>query len=42
MFDFKKLSETKKLIKLDCRLSFADQKKITKEQIEQKVAHHLD
>ena len=42
MFDFKKLSETKKLIKLDCRLSFADQKKITKEQIEQKVAHNLE
>ena len=42
MFDFKKLTETKKLIKLDCRLSFTDQKKITKEQIEQKVAYHLD
>ena len=42
MIDFKKLNETKKLIKLDCRLSFADQKKITKEQIEQKVAHHIE
>ena len=26
MIDFKKLNETKKLIKLDCRLSFSDQK----------------
>jgi len=42
MLDFKKLNETKKLIKLDCRLSFSDQKKITKEQIEQKVALHVD
>ena len=42
MIDIKYINDIKKIIKLDCRLTFKDNKNITKNQIEQKVALHID
>ena len=42
MIDIKKLNELKKIIRLECQFIYSDKKKITKEEIEQKVARHVD
>ena len=42
MIDIKKLNDLKNIIRLECRFILSDKKKITKEEIEQKVARHVD